>query len=734
MAIILLLLVASALAKENFRVVNGTGQSLTQAVQQCFGAGLCTLATGCCNGHGYCRGNATSSAQCVCDLAPQECRPGLSPVPNYSGAQCQNYPSDCCVSEDGTDILLFPWKGTCGLRTGVDPERGSIGNLFTRIGGSNFGGTNKVSDPPTWPKNYTQMVSELTNITRGSTLTQFNMMTLGFLQVALKDTADPEYNYNASVTLYNVTYPLLKWQQNTGVQYGNLSVPKQFANNATAVIDLGPLYHWGHRKQYGSYISPHFDMTDALYHWQNVHHMSQEFIVALTFYGNYHYYVARNLEEYLCGQNSASGPITNTCTIRSAFTSDQALWDYIFHQARRSTIRFSQNLLQQSVLQLLIEYGGNDGLWDPTFYLWWRRDTYPSMGLGWMPDTMVNINTHQEWDGDITRTNMDIPILGAIDFFHSMRNPNLNYSTGAMIAANCSGIVPTNFSETVITLLHTQTQRWGGQIHYPADAALAFYRADEMGLPAYLYHVEGLKNNTNITGLDNCTHVYLGSHRETNPTRQYYATIASVALASAIHIEDVSIIDEMAYYHFDVNGMWTGHLYHPDPTYFPEPASSFDYCYQSGGSCTTVSSNAATMLFGYSPDMDPFEAPEFDRSRGALFPEPFMGYSYVPTAQFDDHTDFQTRRDYQYATLPEFLNTMFYQYDGMGSLAYKQVGSLTQYLPNQLADTVPTNVGWYSYFDGFCFAPQYFSPTCSRSNTDRDTGTCTYWWNGPLGG
>jgi hypothetical protein len=613
----------------------------------------------------------------------------------------------------------------------VHPDRGSWGKLLKRSGNAAYNDTDHVKDLPVWSKSIDDMVSNLTNASRGITLTKTNMMALGLLQFGIRDMVDYEYNYSSTVTLHGVTYPKIKWQENTGLKVGNVTIPKQFANNATGGFDLGPMYHWAHRKGGGS---PYLDLTDARTHW-GVHHMTPEFMLTLELFGAYHYYAVRNLEEYLCGQNSISSPITNDCSIANSFANAQELRDWIFEQAKRSTTHFGENLIQTSTLQILLEYDGDDGFWDPTFNHWFRRDTGVSHGWGFMDVPFVSVREGQEFTGDLIRTSFTHHLTSGLDFFLSLRNPNINSTVGDLID-NCEGIVPIDIAADVISYIHTRTQRYGSQIHSESDLARTLYMADELGL-SYKQTAMDLTGTPSVSDLPVDLNVVFGAQIETNPARQYYEVTASVAVAATAPLSDVIMTVKTSYYHSDDSGLWTSLNYHPDPEFFTLPAYDFGNCYVESGDCTVTSKNAAAILLGYHPDMDFLEVPESTRSRGALFPSPMLGWGYIPNAQFDAtltepaRVDYLTRQDLQWVTLPEFLNPLYYQYDGLASLAYKQAASDLHYLPNQLVDSVLTNVGFFSFFDGYCFETELMDPTCNREDGNRDAGLCLWYWQGP---
>jgi hypothetical protein len=378
-----------------------------------------------------------------------------------------------------------------------------------------------------------------------------------------------------------------------------------------------------------------------------------------------------------------------------------------------------------------LEYGGDDGFWDPTFNHWFRRDSGVSHGWGFMDQGFESVREGQEFTGDLIRTSFTHQLASGIDFFLSLRNPTINTSVGDLINNfPCDGIVPIAITADVIKYMHTKTQRYGSQIHSAPDLALALYRANELGL-SYKAAVMELTGSPSVSDLAEDLNIFYGSQVETNNARKYYDVTASVAMAATAPLSDVIMTVKTSYLHSDDSGFWTTISYHPDPQFFTLPAYDFGNCYVASGDCTVTSKNAAAILLGYHPDMDFMEVPEWTRSRGALFPSPMLGYGYMPNAQFDTYTDFQTRRDFQWSTLPEILNPMFYQYDGLGSLAYKQAASTSQYLPNQLVDSVLTDVGFFGFFDGFCFETSFFDPTCSREDASRDSGLCLWYWLGP---
>jgi len=760
--ILLLISVAFVVAKENFQA-QGTGINVTnlQAFQQCVSAGLCGNDTGCCSGHGICQYNGTGSPVCVC-FAPQECRKGLNPTnyPNYTGPLCSNPPTGCCTS--GSDDLIFAVSGSCHLdNSSLDPEYGSWGNLLKRTGGAYYSDgvgaayySDGVGAPAGWNKTIDQMVAALNTSNTSSTFTSGNMLGLGLLEFAIKDIVDYEYNYSANVTFYGVTYPKIKWQSNTGTTVGSVKIPKQFANNATAVIDVGPLYDYAHR--IGN--TPYLNLTDALVHW-NAHHMSFEFLVALRLYAAFHYYAARSYEEYFCGQNSTVTALTNVCSNRGSFTSDQANRDWIFGQARRSTIRFSQSVLQQGVLQILLQHPNStarpmDGYWDPTFNHWFRRDLSIAVGNGFVTSTggPSSVRAHQEWnDGDVTRNKLSHHLISGLDFLLSLRNPNINTSASQLLnQSNCAGDSPNYLTNPlpydVISLVNTPLQPFGSKIsaQYNADLAHQLYMSGELGLPSYKTHVAGLTSAPNVSDLSQDYNVYFGAQIESNPARQYYTTIASIAMAAIVPVSDATIVDRVSYWHYNSTGWWTANNFHPDPQFLALPAYGYTGCYQVNSSCTVVSTNAASVVLGYNTDMNILrggyyeENPAAWRSQGCTFPEPPMPLNPATWYSVGDpnYPDYSTRWNAIWPVIPEVLNPLFYQFDGLKSLAVKQAGSDVRYLPNQLSDAISTNIGWTdANYDGSpnsspatnCYYNSIMVPSCTRVGSDTfDSTACTW--------
>jgi hypothetical protein len=732
--VLLLVYLSFALAKENFRVQGTNGATTDQALEHCITDGKCTNETGCCNGHGICQYNGATTA-CACDNSTV-----CVPIRLYNSADnCATINTTGCCSN------YFSLNGECHLPTG-DPERGARGNLLKRLGGALYSGDGTQNfqapfdNPATIVSQIDQFVAQLNDSSRGNTYTKGNMLGLGFLEFAAKDIVDFVVNEtDLTPSFYGKTYPKLKWQANTGRTVNGKAIPKQFENNATAVIDLGPLYDRAQRITVSSYSTPYINLTQAVTYWDNIHHMSFEFLVVLKFYHAYHTYAARNLEEYFCGQNDITTAITNTCSIegQGGLGSKQNVLDWIYGQARRSTIRFSQAILEQAVLQILVINGNSiDGLWDSFFEQWFRGDTNPPIGTGPAGVTRSSVRQHQEWTGDKTRADLTQYLISGLDFLISMRNPNTNTSASNLALNSACLPIPNSVAYDVIALASTPLKKYGSQVssQYKSDLALQFYRMAELGLASYKTHISQLTNQgtTTVSDISVDYNVFRGSQIESNSARQYNSIYASVAIASLVPINDVLIVDRSSYWHTDNNGRWTASQYHPDSQYISLPnAYNYENCYQTGGACTATSTNAAAVVLGYHPDMsilryDIFEEnAAYYRSAGVTFSNPDINGLVSSTYA---NSDYSLKQANLWRILPEVLNPLFYQYDGLNTLAVKQHGSIDRYIVNQLVDSIPTNIAWNdAQFDSTCFRADIMNGECSRATSSiYDVGACTW--------
>jgi hypothetical protein len=732
--VFLLVCLSIALAKENFRAQGAPGTSNDTALEKCIIAGLCTNTTGCCNGHGICKFNGIASS-CDCDI-PTVCVSGWTRKYNSADNCLTIDATGCC---DGSDKFF---DGGCHLET--DPERSAKGNLLKRMGNSLYSGDGTkdfqapFDNPSTILTQIDLMVAELNDSSRGTTTTKGNMLGLGLLEFALKDIVDFVYNEtDLTPSFYGKTYPKLKWQANTGKVVNGKAIPKQFENAATSVIDLGPLYDHTYRINVSTHISPYINVTVAVDYWNNVHHMSFEFLVVLRYYHAYHTYAARNLEEYFCGQNGIASQITNTCSNEASLGSKQNVLNWIYEQARRSTIRFSQAILEQGTLQILLINGtSNLGLWDSFFNSWFRTDTNPAIGNGPSGNPRASVRHHQEWAGDHTRVSLTQRAISGLDFLISMRNPNTNTAASDVLSNSACLPVPNSVAYDVIALARTPLRKYGSQVasQYKSDLALQFYRVAELGLASYKTHIGQLTNQT-TTGVNDIItdyNVFRGSQIEANSTRKFNNIYSSVAVASIVPINDALIVDRSSYWHTDTTGFWTAQNYHPDSQYINLPeAYNYENCYQEDSACTATSTNAAAIVLGYHPDMsilrdDIFEEnPAYYRSGGVTFSHPDPNGLLPSTHTFSDYS---LKQSNLWRILPEVINPLFYQYDGLNTIAVKQAGSLERYLVNQLVDSIPTNIAWNDgQFDATCYRSDLMSPTCSRAASSiYDGGACTW--------
>jgi hypothetical protein len=738
--------VASAFAKENFRVTPAVGVTLNQALAACYSSSLCTNTDGCCNGHGYCSVSTGLVASCECDSLPSECH-GASTY--NSTTKCATIPTSavCC---DGNDVDFLA-SGNCHHIDFAYPERGAKGTLLRRVGDQDrYNHTVNFNDIRT--EDITAMANDLMSSARldNTVHTWGNMMGLGLLEVATKDIVHYAY-FDVSeknVTFDGKTWPALKWQQNTGINGTGFSIPKQFENTATSVIDLGPLYDFAPRINGGVYV----DINAALNYWNLTHHMPREFLVALRFYARYHYYMARSIEEFLFGgQNSTVSEPTRTSTLGN-FTVAK---DVIFEQARRSTIRASQAFLEQMVLPILYDNQFDTDGWHHTFFdQYFRKDelqTRMEVGAIYSIMPLPSIRQNQEFAGDMTRNLFREYSVSGLDFLISLRNDAWDTSSYSKLQeVTCEGIAPADPTLTweVLSLSHTQLARYGAKVRsvYSADLKLNLWRAAELGLGDYALHVSQLTNVKNgvnppstadLDAAAKADNVLYRSMKETNSTRQYRSRTSSIAFAALVPINDILIVDRTSYWARDALGVPTSYLYHSKIFITPDDGTSFyTYCYKVGGVCTDASTDAGATIFATHPHLNDYWEPlgfgaeenQFIwRSRGGLFSSP----PTLPTPQDSVGTwiDADPRRCAQNQLVPEFVNPLYYHYDGPNTMAVKQSGSDIRYLPNQIIDAFPTNIAWTSAYDGFCYTSDYInSESCSRASTNFWTFTCVWDW------
>jgi hypothetical protein len=318
-------------------------------------------------------------------------------------------------------------------------------------------------------------------------------------------------------------------------------------------------------------------------------------------------------------------------------------------------------------------------------------------------------------------------------------------------------------AKDVVTLLHTPLQRFGSKIKecYRNDLRLQIHRLLELGFDDYRGTFAQLANYDAalVIGAPNNANAYQATVQETATARRYRdlsTSIASIALASVVPINDAIWVDRAGYW-ASSGGQWTGSNIHPDPTYFKNGggehllfSETFTLAYQEGGVYTDAALNAQVALVPFYPpagqkapwgeatpifDLDKDEAANFGseeepvyieenqyvtRSRGFAFADPPIVYGVGPSGG----SWYEDRRIVMWKTLPEFLNPLFHQYDGFKSHAVKQTPSLVRYLPNQFVDSIPTNIGWQDIvFDTTCF--QYIG-NCYRDSTNGFNGNCVY--------
>jgi hypothetical protein len=657
--------------------------------------------------------------------------------------------------------------GGCHHKTAGDPDRGAKGNLLYRLGAAQF--PDQSGNVTYAESDYTSMVAALTSSSRSVILSRTNMMGLGFLEVAVKDIVNFNYSTTETITIYDINganplnYPKIRAQANTGVNRSDgTHIPRQFENTASAVIDLGPLYDCA--IQNGSYLNA----APALAYWNNTHHMSWEFLVALRYYARYHNYVAKALEQYFWASDSWSGGLDSSVSGAAEIGNFNSVW--VFNQAKRSTIRFSQALVEQTALQLLLDTSGNVArpelaFWQSTFDSWFRRDSNESApgysGLVFYHWTHNdNHRQHQEFSDGVPRAKFQHYLMSGLDFLLSLRNPNLNRTYADMVSnwdtAGCDNIRTSDLAYDILTLQYTPLRRFGGRIDpsYARDLKLQLYRSREIGLDTYSATVAHLTNTPSVSDLNAtqlAANVYHQAHEEKNSSRQYRSALASVVMAALAPINDVLVTDRSGYWGVDANGKWTADLYHPDPAVFDTfPQYQFRNCFpgedQWGYGCNPISLNAAPVVVGYHPEIDVYidecameENPYYFRGFGALFPKPKdMEYSNSDvTEPLSTWPNFESRIQMMFPLLNEFLNAMYYKYDGLTSLAVKVPAGPSKYLPPQLVDAFPSNIAWnyYHAYEGDCHTGRVdssmtLSNACFRPSTCSQY-LCTFDWAYP---
>jgi len=273
------------------------------------------------------------------------------------------------------------------------------------------------------------------------------------------------------------------------------------------------------------------------------------------------------------------------------------------------------------------------------------------------------------------------------------------------------------------------------------------HRAGQLGLD-YQTQVKGLTNTPNVSDLGtNPINFLFGTLTETSSSRQYYNTIASTALASIVEIHYVTApnADRTGYYHYNSSYLADGNRFHPDPRFVTIPAYDFLNmwnCPVGASNCNQdISKNAAPFVLGYDPRMDPNEdddpfGPMEDdarwRSQGLTYNGPSLYFQPQNGANTPTSGGFNYRLFPQWQLTADFLNVLFYQWDGLTTLAVKNAvawgDSIYRYLPNPIVDSIPTNIGWLDVnFDGLCYDP-YYMETSVGCRYNASLSLCTWNW------
>jgi hypothetical protein len=290
---------------------------------------------------------------------------------------------------------------------------------------------------------------------------------------------------------------------------------------------------------------------------------------------------------------------------------------------------------------------------------------------------------------------------------------------------------------------HTASTLWK-QIAtaYKADVAIELHRAGQLGLD-YKSQVASLTNSPSVSDIASSVNFYFGTITETKPGRQILNTTASTAVASLAEISYATSpnVDRTGYWHYN-SSYWTdANRFHPDPRFFSLPTYDYTnmfYCPGGYSNCANdVSRNAAALVMGYDPRMDPsedddpygpLENPTVWRSEGLTYSGPNLQY-YLQQGYTD--LDYWNRVDTSFQLVADFLNPIFYQWDGLNTLAVKNSISMGNaanwYLPNPYVDSIPTMIGWNDVnYNGFCYtAGSFTGDTCREDNSF----SCSWGWN-----
>jgi len=708
----LLLFLVLAYAKQNFQIEPIDGATLGTAITNCFAQGKCVANVGCCNGQGKCQSD-NETATCVCESCP-----GSSTTYYTVGSNCASLEDDtafeaCCGDTYSYEHNFDP-NGYCNQRDpGVyKPYLGAKGNLGRHVGGSpNYGdgySTNQTSH-----SDILNMIANLTSSARPWNTTSFTMFAVGSLQVALKDVYDPKLSTN-EFWVNGHRYYHLEVQENTGIP----GSPKAVENMATTAIDLGPVYDHTIRQTRSGLTLPYLEKGSAGVYWSDTHHVTEEFLVIIELYEHYHNYIIHNLEDVFCNENSISANIDYSgCRVytESGSTSDQDFSDFLFETARRSNIRFSQVMIEQNTLQILIDNPINmTGREEVAFEFYINRDQW-----SWRyPQDFVNqykkVRQHQEFSNKVTKNEFAQYILTGIDVFLSLRNPDMDLDAPTLIGdgSQCGlSVIP--FASKVINLMRTPARRFGGQIDpkYSEELEVIFHRINELGLADYKTHAEALTDSVYVGDLDSGVNVLFGIMNEQNPGRQWRTVAPSVAFAAAMGINDAIFDDPTNYYQREnVTGWPIGQLYHPQ--HFD--LETMDFCYDDCYSHPTAYNawNQVSEINEWTGWGWGYET----RSHGCMW-----SHCYEPQYwRYDiDTANFYPSRWRAASLINEVANLFFYQFDGPNTFALWHSDMDDNFgitLPNSVVDAFPYNMGWRGIQETDCYRYETTVLDCRRDN------------------
>jgi hypothetical protein len=423
----------------------------------------------------------------------------------------------------------------------------------------------------------------------------------------------------------------------------------------------------------------------------------------------------------------------NGCTTWVLGQSNQDYSDYLYETARRSTIRFSQGVIEQNVLLSLIENTVDDhGQYETMYENWFNRQNYYNV------PTLIRYSQHQDFQNSPASIQTDYSQLhwAGLDHFIGMRNPDLvltgDVSTTPLGDGSSCGVPVTTLARKIISLTRTPARKFGSRIDpsYSTDLEVIFRRVNELGLADYKTYVQATTDSTNVTGLASDINVFFGSQIETDTNRRYKGAVPYTIIAAGTAINYAITKDPTGYYRRDVAN---GGLQFLSPTFHPLGIDTFsqDFCF---GDCTGAAYNAWNMLATASDFPQVSFVANDDRSYGALFAQPNQG-CYLFADQdvgysYHGSVGYLTKYYCQGTIWGELTSSLYYQFDGINTYPIRLSDQQEVFLVNPVSDSIPFTLS-PSPFDGICYTETVIDNNCNRVDTMQWWGTsvCEYlWW------